>query len=94
MAELRAQWPLTHGPLGDEMTYLIALVAFSLCNRPDHVLLVVLDELGRCRGPNKEAERIRIVTRAREALLKVSILGGLPRVRSLLNVAQCKKKVC
>lgn len=74
--------------LPDDVWYLIVVTALCVLNRPEEIPAVFAHAVGKGRGGDglqngagvAEPEQLRIARRIREALLKTSAIGGLPKV--------------
>jgi hypothetical protein len=75
-----------HSSLPKHSWYLIAATTLSIINRPDEVPKVYEYALDNGVSGNDSApghdERLKISRRMREALIKASTIGGVPRVCS------------
>jgi hypothetical protein len=66
--------------------YFITATTLSALNRPDELPKVFKDAIGDCpdttgNGVPSRDDQLRISRRLREALLKASAVGGMPKVR-------------
>lgn len=73
-----------HPNLPDHVWYMVAITVLAILNRPEEIPAVykhVLDHGpgARNKAPSPE-EQLTISQRIREALIKASTLGGLPKV--------------
>lgn len=76
--------------LPDDVWYLVAVTALCVLNRPEEIPAVYMHAVGKGHGSHgrqngagvSEQEQLRIARRIREALLKTSAIGGLPKVRT------------
>jgi len=73
-----------HPQLPSDSWYLVAAATLAVLNRPDEIAAVYLHALEHGGGassskPAKE-EQLRISRRTREALIKASAVGGIPKV--------------
>lgn len=79
--------------LPDDVWYLVVATALCILNRPEDIQAVYTHAVGAGHAqvgvPNgatqPDMEQQRIARRIREALLKVSAIGGLPKVRPFLQ---------
>lgn len=82
--------------LPDDVWYLVIATTLCVLNRPEEVQLVYNYAIGPGHGTGglrngvalSDREKLRIVRRLREALLKTSAIGGMPKVRRA-RAAQC-----
>lgn len=80
----------SHPGLPDDAWYLVVVTALCVLNRPEGIPLVYTHGVANSRHGTTvdgsevadDKEQLRIVRRMREALLKTSAIGGLPKVRS------------
>lgn len=76
----------SHPSLPKQSWYFIAAVTLSIINRPDEIQKVynyALDHGATEKDTSPENdERLHISRRIREALIKASTIGGVPRVSS------------
>jgi hypothetical protein len=74
----------THPVLPKQSWYFIAAVTISIINRPDEIQKVYTyalnHEVSENYSPLEHDERLNISRRIREALVKASTIGGVPRV--------------
>lgn len=71
-----------------DVWYLIVATALCVLNRPEEISAVFTHAVGKGHGSSgfqngaevAEPEQLRIARRMREALLKTSAIGGLPKV--------------
>lgn len=78
--------------LPDDVWYIVVATALCVLNRPEDIQNVYKHAVGKGHGsqglPNgnelvTDGEQRRIARRLREALLKASAIGGMPKVRTL-----------
>lgn len=76
-----------HSALPRHTWYLVAATTLTILNRPDEISLVyryALEHRARdADAPPDAAEQRRISRRLREALIKASAVGGVPKVCTL-----------
>lgn len=78
--------------LPDDVWYLVIATALCILNRPAEIPTVYHHAVGPGHGAAglqngaalADQEQLRIARRLREALLKTSAIGGMPKVRHLL----------
>jgi hypothetical protein len=74
----------THPNLPSQTWYFITGVTLSVLNRPEEIPKVFEHAIAhpdRSSGVKDEhADQLRIARRMREALIKVAVIGGLPKV--------------
>ena len=77
----------THPHLPEHTWYFIAATTLTILGRPDEIGLVFKHALGRGfdRFPVDHPQQILIARRLREALLKASAVGGVPKVYRVIN---------
>lgn len=76
--------------LPDDVWYLVVVAALCVLNRPEEIPAVYTHAVGKGHGSHglqngaavPEQEQLRIARRIREALLKTSAIGGMPKVRT------------
>lgn len=75
--------------LPDDIWYIVAATALCILNRPEEIQTVYEHAVGKGHGtqglpngiePVTDQEQLRIARRLREALLKASAIGGMPKV--------------
>lgn len=77
--------------LPDDVWYIVVATVLCILNLPDEIQAVYKHAVGQGHGSNglpngtepvTEHEQRRIARRLREALLKASAIGGMPKVRT------------
>lgn len=76
--------------LPDDIWYIVVATTLCVLNRPEEIQLVYSHAVGLGHGTAAlqngaaltDQEQLRIVRRLREALLKTSAIGGMPKVRT------------
>lgn len=83
--------------LPDDVWYLVIATTLCILNRPEEIQTVYRHAVGPGHGAAglqngaalTDLEHLRIVRRLREALLKTSAIGGMPKVRSTRAAESC-----
>lgn len=77
----------THPTLRPRTWDIISAVTLSALNRPDEITKIYTASLSSIAdGPNAHSERLQISRRMREALLKASAVGGVPKVIHMFSL--------
>lgn len=83
--------------LPDDVWYLVTATVLCILNRPEEIPIVYEHAVGPGHGshglpngsePVGAAEQLRIARRLREALLKTSAIGGMPKVRTHMHATE------
>lgn len=67
--------------LPDDVWYLVVATALCILNRPEEIQTIYTYVVAPTNQENED-EQLRIARRLREALLKTSAIGGMPKVSS------------
>lgn len=79
-----------HPALPPRCWYFIAASALTILNRPDEIPKIYKDAIDKGHGPANDSpgleEQLTISRRMREALVKTTAIGGLPKVGCPVSV--------